>query len=131
RRRLDTVVITRVSSRSGGIMGFSLRWIGISAVAATACLVATGATGTAAAPSKTFVYDSYTQVMINWDPATAYDQEQVAMQNMYETLTRFDSRTQKVMPLLATKWKVSQGGKLWTFTLRHGVKFHTGRPFNA
>jgi peptide/nickel transport system substrate-binding protein len=112
-------------------MGFSLRWIGISAVTATAaCLLATGATGTSSANS-TFVYDSYTQVMINWDPASAYDQEQVALENMYETLTRFDSKTQKIMPELATKWKSSQGGKVWTFTLRRGVKFHTGRPFTA
>jgi peptide/nickel transport system substrate-binding protein len=95
-----------------------------------ACLLAVGASGSAAA-GQTFVYDSYTQVMINWDPATAYDQEQVALENMYETLTKFDSKTQKIEPRLATSWKSSQGGKVWTFTLRKGVKFHTGRPFNA
>lgn len=118
-------------------MGFSVRWFGVSVIAA-ACLMA-ATTGSAAAPSsarataasQTFVYDSYTQVMINWDPATAYDQEQVALENMYETLTSFDTKTQTIEPLLATSWKKSQGGKLWTFTLRHGVTFHTGRPFNA
>src|SRR5262245_19066153 len=53
------------------------------------------------------------------------------MQNMYETLTRYDSKTQKVGPLLATKWSSSNGGKTWTFTLRKGATFHTGRPVTA
>jgi len=114
-------------------MSVRARVFGVSAIGA-ALLLAAGLAGSAsarAAGGSTFVYDSYTQVMINWDPATAYDQEQVALENMYETLTRFNPVTQKIEPLLATSWKKSQGGKVWTFNLRHGVKFHTGRPFTA
>jgi peptide/nickel transport system substrate-binding protein len=53
------------------------------------------------------------------------------MNNMYETLTRYDSQTGKVEPLLATSWTKSADGKTWTFTIRSGVTFHTGRAMTA
>lgn len=34
-------------------------------------------------------------------------------------------------PGLAEKWDISQDGKSYTFTLRQGIKFHNGEPFNA
>jgi peptide/nickel transport system substrate-binding protein len=34
-------------------------------------------------------------------------------------------------PMLATKWTPSAGGRVWTFTLRQGVKFHDGSTMNA
>jgi peptide/nickel transport system substrate-binding protein len=53
------------------------------------------------------------------------------MNNIYEQLTRYDIASKTVKPLLATKWASSAAGKTWTFTLRKGVKFHTGRPVTA
>jgi peptide/nickel transport system substrate-binding protein len=53
------------------------------------------------------------------------------MSEMYETLTRYDSATKTVEPLLATSWSTSADGKTWTFHLRHGVYFHTGRLMTA
>lgn len=35
------------------------------------------------------------------------------------------------MGKLATEWEMSDGGKVWTFYLRQGVKFHNGTDFNA
>jgi peptide/nickel transport system substrate-binding protein len=34
-------------------------------------------------------------------------------------------------PVLATGWTPSEDGKVWTFTLREGVRFHDGTPFDA
>ena len=49
---------------------------------------------------------------------------------MYETLLTFDEHTQ-VIPMLATGWEVSDDALTYTFTLREGVTFHDGEPFNA
>jgi len=37
----------------------------------------------------------------------------------------------KYKPLLATSWQPAADGLSWTFTLRSGVKFSDGTPFNA
>ena len=34
-------------------------------------------------------------------------------------------------PELATSWETSPDGKVWTFTLREGVKWQDGEPFTA
>jgi len=36
-----------------------------------------------------------------------------------------------VRPALAERWEISGEGKVYTFYLRKGVKFHDGTPFNA
>ncbi|MBL8582937.1 MAG: ABC transporter substrate-binding protein [Rhizobiaceae bacterium] len=36
-----------------------------------------------------------------------------------------------VLPELATEWSVSPDGLTWTFKLRDGVKFHSGKPFTS
>lgn len=36
-----------------------------------------------------------------------------------------------VEPALATEWTISEDGTTYTFTLREGVTFHNGEPFNA
>ncbi len=90
-----------------------------------------GAQSGGGAASSTFTYGAFTPVMVGWDPSTDYSNEIIAMNNMYETLTRYDSRTGKVGPLLATAWTKSADGKTWTFTIRSGVKFHTGRTMTA
>jgi peptide/nickel transport system substrate-binding protein len=84
------------------------------------------------AANQVFTYDTTTPVMVDgWDPATEYSDGIIAMSEMYETLTRYDSATNSVGPLLATSWSSADGGKTWTFHLRHGVYFHTGRPMTA
>jgi peptide/nickel transport system substrate-binding protein len=83
-------------------------------------------------PATVFTYDTYTQVMVDgWDPATEYSNGIIAMSNMYETLTRYNPVTHTVDPLLATSWSHSANGLTWTFQLRHGVRFHTGRLMTA
>ncbi len=89
-----------------------------------------------AAPSTapvdtTFTYASHTQVVTDLDPATSYSNEVIAMHDVYESLTRYDAVTKKVVPALASSWTSSPDGKTWTFTLRSGVTFHTGRAMDA
>ena len=49
---------------------------------------------------------------------------------MYETLLDFD-KNGKPISSLAESWKVSADGKVYTFNLRKGVKFHDGKDLTA
>jgi ABC-type transport system substrate-binding protein len=49
---------------------------------------------------------------------------------MTEGLVKLNAKGQ-VEPLLATEWKQSPDGLTYNFTLRKGVKFQDGEPFNA
>ncbi len=51
--------------------------------------------------------------------------------NIFEGLVRFREGTLEVEPALATDWTISEDGLTYTFTLREGVTFHDGTPFNA
>ncbi|MEQ8896057.1 MAG: ABC transporter substrate-binding protein [Roseovarius sp.] len=51
--------------------------------------------------------------------------------NLYEGLTRYKDGTLQPEPALATDWEISEDGTVYTFTLREGVTFHDGTPFNA
>jgi len=82
--------------------------------------------------SQVFTYDTTATVFDDgFDPATEYSDAIIAMSQMYETLTRWNPATHTVSPLLATSWSSADGGKTWTFHLRHGVHFHTGRLMTA
>jgi len=61
---------------------------------------------------------------------TAAAIDRVVYSNIYEGVIKVNSEGQFV-PGLATKWEVSPDGKVYTFHLRKGVKFHNGEPFNA
>jgi peptide/nickel transport system substrate-binding protein len=37
----------------------------------------------------------------------------------------------EIIPDLASSWKVSKDGKVWTFSLRRDVRWHDGHPFTA
>ncbi len=48
-----------------------------------------------------------------------------------ENLTDPTATNAKLEPDLAMSWQVTDGGKVWTFELRSGVKFQDGTPFDA
>ncbi len=61
---------------------------------------------------------------------TAAAIDRVVWSNVFETLTKVDDQGQLV-PGLAKKWNVSSDGKVYTFNLQKGVKYHNGESFNA
>ncbi len=86
----------------------------------------------AAAPAgNTFVFGRGGDT-VKLDPAVVTDGEsQRVTSQVYDTLVMFEGQTTNVKPGLAESWKVSDDGKVWTFKLRQGVKFHDGTPFDA
>ncbi len=55
---------------------------------------------------------------------------EVVLYNVFETLTKIHADS-SITPLLAQSWTVTPDAKTWAFTLRPGVRFHNGEPFNA
>jgi peptide/nickel transport system substrate-binding protein len=65
------------------------------------------------------------------DPALVSDGESFRVtEQIFESLVRLKPGTTLVRPALATKW-TTKDAKNWNFTLRRGVKFQDGTPFNA
>jgi peptide/nickel transport system substrate-binding protein len=56
--------------------------------------------------------------------------DRVVYANIFEGLVKVD-RNGRYVPGLAMKWEATPDGKVYTFTLRKGVTFHNGEPFNA
>jgi peptide/nickel transport system substrate-binding protein len=67
-----------------------------------------------------------------FDPIFATDGETFRpARQMYDTLITYAQGTSDLAPGLATEWAPNADGTEWTFTLREGVTFHDGTPFDA
>jgi peptide/nickel transport system substrate-binding protein len=56
--------------------------------------------------------------------------DEVLYANVFEGLTRIGP-SGEVLPALAQSWEISEDGKVYTFKLHEGVKFHDGTSFDA
>jgi oligopeptide transport system substrate-binding protein len=66
------------------------------------------------------------------DPLRIQDPGSVLVaRQLYEGLTRWDPVEEKVRPAAAESWRVSNGGRTFTFQLREGMTFHDGSPVRA
>ncbi|GAB3074112.1 ABC transporter substrate-binding protein [Micromonospora schwarzwaldensis] len=68
----------------------------------------------------------------NFDPIFNDDGESFRpIRQMYDTLVQNKPGTAELQGALAESWEHDPDGKVWTFKLRKGVKFHDGTDFNA
>jgi len=56
--------------------------------------------------------------------------DEILYANVFEGLTRIGPNGE-VLPGLAESWEVTEDGKVYTFKLRQGVKYHDGSDFDA
>lgn len=69
---------------------------------------------------------------VSLDGAYTSDGESARVQRqIFETLVTTKPGGTEIEPLLATAYEPSNEGKTWTFTLRQGVSFTDGTPFDA
>ena len=99
-------------------------------LAAAVALIAAGTAGGAQKATVTFIIAGAADPTY-LDPALVSDGESFRVtEQIFEGLVSLKPGSTVVRAGLATKWG-SKNGKDWTFTLRHGVTFHDGTPFNA
>jgi ABC-type transport system substrate-binding protein len=50
---------------------------------------------------------------------------------IYNRLVQFKPGSTEITPALAERWEVSPDGKVFTFNLRHGVKWQSNKTFKS
>jgi peptide/nickel transport system substrate-binding protein len=116
------------------------RLLPLAALAAASALVLAGCTSNAtpttdasAAPVRggTLTYATGDAEPTCLDPHVGgnYPQALVASQYLEQLVSK--DKNGDIVPWLATSWKQSATGLAWTFTLKKGVTFTDGTPFNA
>ncbi len=84
-----------------------------------------------AAAAQTFVV-GWPAEPIQLDPAVVSDSVSVGLTHqIFDTLVRLRGSTTEIGPGLAERWEASADGRVWTFHLRRGVRFHDGEPLDA
>ena len=69
---------------------------------------------------------------VSLDPPNCYESEGIqVIRQVWDGLFTWDPKTLEVVPELAEKWEVSSDGLVYTFHLRKGVKFQSGRALKA
>jgi peptide/nickel transport system substrate-binding protein len=97
---------------------------GLAFIAGTALL----ATASAVTPANTLVIQRAGEIE-SLDPHQAFDKNNTEIiNNVYDTLVTFEGNSTKLIPMLATDWKVSSDTKTIQLSLRKNVKFHSGNP---
>lgn len=110
------------------------RWLGALLVLMVA--LGTGTHGMAAAPAARVLVVAIAKMDIRTlDPHRQYEiSPPQIMRAAYETLVTLGDQGRSLTtlePLLAESYAVSPNGKVYTFKLRRGVKFHTGGTMTA
>jgi peptide/nickel transport system substrate-binding protein len=62
-----------------------------------------------------------------WLPHLYVGAEDIVLKPLFENLLNRDPKTGELVPMLAERWEVLDGGRTWKFYLRKGVLFHNGQ----
>lgn len=65
------------------------------------------------------------------DPVTMYDAGAIAVVQQVAEYLVWAENDLRLRPVLATRWEPDAKAQTWTFTLREGVRFSTGKPLAA
>jgi peptide/nickel transport system substrate-binding protein len=103
---------------------------------ALSSLLALGAAGAGFSPAHAQSKSALNLAMVAEPPtldiqSTPADLVCIIMQHVYEPLFTFDAKAALVPMLAESMPKISADGKLYSITLRSGVKLHNGRDLNA
>jgi peptide/nickel transport system substrate-binding protein len=111
--------------------GFRRRRLSITALILTAPLWAlAGGSGEAAPPEGTLTVAVATFGNERWLPHLYVGAEDVVLKPLWENLLNRDAKG-NLIPMLAERWEVLDGGRTWKFHLRKGVRFHNGSEVTA
>jgi peptide/nickel transport system substrate-binding protein len=111
--------------------GFRRRRLSITALILTAPLWAlAGGSGEAAPPEGTLTVAVATFGNERWLPHLYVGAEDVVLKPLWENLLNRDAKG-NLIPMLAERWEVLDGGRTWKFHLRKGVRFHKGSEVTA
>jgi len=114
----------------------TLKFVPLAAIAAVAMIVVGSVSGAGqgpqrAAKAKTLVFAGAADPVV-LDGSLVSDGESLrAITQMFDTLVTLKPGTTRVIPDLATSWKATNHGRVYTFKLHHGVRFQDGTRFNA
>ena len=100
------------------------------ALAVLLCLAAPPVAGAQDARSSTFNVALFGEPDF-LDPHVATSVGFVPIDNAYESLVYTERDTTKLVPQLGESWTVSPDGRVFTFKIRQGVKFHDGATLDA
>ncbi|GAA0350781.1 ABC transporter substrate-binding protein [Bacillus horti] len=70
--------------------------------------------------------------ILSLDPAHLLSRHEAHMiGHIFDTLLKYDQQQNKIVTHLAHYWEPTRKGKVWTFYLKKGVRFHHGRELTA
>ena len=109
------------------------RWAGRGVLVLLAiALAAVGLSGRADAQAPKTLVIAIGADQTGMDPQTVQNNESgFVMSTLFDGLVNYKPGSSEVEPGLAQSWTISPDGKVYTFKLRQGVKFHDGTPMNA
>ena len=112
----------------------------LAAASALAVLAACGSSGSSSSPGTAGgapvhggnLVIARSQDSQSMNNTTVFDNESIwVFEQIFQPLFTVTPNGKGVMPWLATGYKVSSDKKTYTFTLRQGVKFSTGKPMTS